>query len=58
VSNPVQTLLFANLAPNYDVFPSKLKSEYLDRSSFDLDDKVMEMTPQGYQRYLRFSEAP
>jgi hypothetical protein len=45
VSNPVQTILFANLAPNYDIIPSKLISECLDRSSFDINDKVMEMTP-------------
>ena len=31
--------------------PPPLTTEFLERSSFDLDDKVMEMTPQGYHNY-------
>lgn len=58
MSMPVQNLLFANLAPSYHFVPPPLTTEFLERSSFDVDERVMEMTPQGYQNYhnRKFSE--
>ena len=40
-------MLLANLAPS-QVVPPCLNVEFLTRNSFDVDDQVMEMTPQGY----------
>jgi hypothetical protein len=61
---PVQNLLFAanlaaNLGPNNHVIPLPLESGFHNRGSFDFDDRVMEMTPQGYKRLYerKFSEA-
>lgn len=52
-------MLLANLAPNQSVVPPCLNVEFLTRNSFDVDDQVMEMTPQGYQNYKnrKYSEA-
>jgi len=47
MSMPVQNLLFQNLAPQPHV-PEPLAVEFLSRHSFDNEDKMMEMTPQGY----------
>jgi hypothetical protein len=38
-------MLLANLAPNAQIVPPSLNVEFLTRNSFDVDDKVMEMTP-------------
>lgn len=57
VALPVQSLLFANLAPQINDLQLPGVNEWVvQRNSFDFGDKMLELTPQGYNNYRKQSE--
>lgn len=54
---PVQSLLFANLAPQIGDLQLPGVNEWVaQRNSFDFGDKMLELTPQGYNNFRKQSE--